>query len=91
MRRRRPHFNDIYIKIPAIYKKLKAAEENGFPLYLSAPVGYGKTSAIRYYYRKKSAKWLSGESGMLSEQPHPDKIKQQVVIIDDALWKAFHK
>jgi len=78
--------NDIYIKIPAIYKKLKTAEVNGCLLYLSAPVGYGKTSALRYYYRNKSAKWMSGDGGMLSEQPKPDTIKQQVVIIDDITW-----
>lgn len=80
------YLNNIYIKIPAIYKKLKTAEDSGCPLYLSAPVGYGKTSALRYYYRKKSAMWLSGEKGMLSEQPSPDTIKQQVVIIDDITW-----
>lgn len=78
--------NDIYIKIPAIYKKLKTAEESGHPFYLSAPVGYGKTAALEYYYRKKPAKWLSGEGGRLSEQPLLDAIKQQVVIIDDITW-----
>lgn len=78
--------NNIYIKIPAIYKKLKTAEDSGCPLYLSAPVGYGKTSALRYYYRKKSAMWISGEKGILSEQLPPDTIKQQVVIIDDITW-----
>jgi LuxR family maltose regulon positive regulatory protein len=84
--RGKPHMNDIYIKIPAIYKKIKTAEESGCPLYLSAPVGYGKTVALRYYYRKKPALWLSGETGMLSEQPAQESIKQQVVIIDDITW-----
>ncbi len=77
---------DRYIKIPSIYKKLKTAEASGCPMYLSAPVGYGKTAALRYYYRKKTVLWLSGESGSLSEQPIPDTIAQRVVIIDDITW-----
>ncbi|MFA9466319.1 MAG: LuxR C-terminal-related transcriptional regulator [Velocimicrobium sp.] len=78
--------NNRYIKIPAIYKKLKAAEDSRCPLYLSAPVGYGKTSALKYYYRKKPALWLSGESGILSEKLPLDEIEQKVVIIDDITW-----
>lgn len=78
--------NDIYIKVPAIYKKLKTAEETGRHLYLSAPVGYGKTAALRYYYRKTAVKWLSGEQGVLSELAKPDNIRQSVVIIDDITW-----
>lgn len=77
---------DRYIKVPAIYKKLKMAEESGCPVYLSAPVGYGKTSALRYYYRKKSILWLNGEEGILKEQPSPETIKQQIVVIDDITW-----
>lgn len=77
---------DIYIKIPAIYKKIRESEESGYPLYLSAPVGYGKTSALQYYYRKKSALWLSGEAGRLSGQPLSDTISQKTVIIDDISW-----
>ena len=78
--------NNIYIKVPAIYKKLKTAENSKCPLYLSAPVGYGKTSAIRYYCRNKQYIWLSGTEGILSEQPSSETIKQQLVIIDDITW-----
>jgi len=77
---------DRYIKVPAIYKKLKTAEDSGCPLYLSAPVGYGKTAALRYYYRKKTALWLSGEGGRLSAQPSQDTILPHTVIIDDITW-----
>ncbi len=78
--------NNRYIKIPAIYNKLKTAEESGYPLYLSAPVGYGKTSALRYYCRKKSVLWLSGEGGRLPELPSPGRINEQIVVIDDITW-----
>ena len=76
----------IYVKIPAIYKKLKAAEEEGCPLYLSAPLGYGKTAALQYYFRKKAVLWISGVSGKLSQQPEIDAIRQQVIVIDDITW-----
>lgn len=77
---------DNYIKIPAIYKKLKQAETEERPLYLSAPVGYGKTVAVRYYYRKKAVLWISGESGEVDQDIDPDKISQGTVVIDDISW-----
>ncbi|MDK2808121.1 MAG: LuxR family transcriptional regulator, maltose regulon positive regulatory protein [Clostridiales bacterium] len=78
--------NTRYIKIPAIFKKLKKAEETKCPLYLSAPVGYGKTSALKYYYRKQSALWLSGQAGILSLKLPVNEIEAQTVIIDDITW-----
>lgn len=78
--------NAIYVKVPSIYKKLKESEEGGHPLYISAPIGYGKTAALKYFFRKKSVLWLSGISGSLLLQPQMDNIKQQTIVIDDITW-----
>lgn len=75
-----------YIKIPAIYKKLKQAEEENRSIYISAPVGFGKTSAIEYFCRKKSCLFLSGRTGELSEMPDRQQISASTIIIDDLSW-----
>lgn len=75
-----------YIKIPAIYKKLRLAEESGQPLYLSAPVGYGKTAAVQHFCQRKQTLWLSGESGYLDKQAAPEEISQKIIVIDDITW-----
>lgn len=78
--------NSRYVKVSAVIKKIKTAEQSGCPFYLSAPVGYGKTSALRYYCKKKSVLWLSGVDGSLAELPSPEAIKQTIVVIDDITW-----
>lgn len=75
-----------YIKISAIYKKLKQAEDEGRSIYLSAPVGFGKTSAIEYYYRRKACLMLNGRSGELSDMPDVQRIQYHNIIIDDISW-----
>ena len=75
-----------YIKIPAIYKKLKQAEDENRNIYISAPVGFGKTSAIEYYYRKKACLMLTGRTGELSDMPDVQQIQYSVIVIDDISW-----
>ncbi len=72
-----------YIKVPAVYTKLKRAEQSFRPVMMLAHAGWGKTSAVKYYYRNKSVLWLSGLSGALDSMPEPATIRQGVVIIDD--------
>lgn len=72
-----------YVKIDKIYQKIKQAQNNQQILYITAPVGIGKTEAVKYFYRKKPVLWLSGENGYLSQMPQYSQIKQETVVIDD--------
>lgn len=73
----------VYLKIDAIYNKLKKAEEENRILFVSAPCGYGKSAAFEYYYRRKSYFKTSGRSGILNEMPSIESIRQSVVLFDD--------
>ncbi len=77
------HLKETYIKIPAVYRKLKIAEEEDRTLYISGVGGVGKTAAVRYFYRKKNVLWLNCECGILSQMLLPDSIRQRTVVIDD--------
>lgn len=74
------------IKVPAIYKKLKLAEKEKIPIYIKGAVGFGKTSAVEYYYRNKSVIKINGKSGSLSEMNNINEIKKSTIIIDDISW-----
>ena len=80
-----------YIKINPVYQKLKQAETDSICIYLHAPVGTGKTSAVEYYFRNRSeeCQWLSGADGYLPEQPDFSTALGQgkkVLVIDDISW-----
>ena len=74
---------DSYIKVSAIFNKLKKAEKENAVLYIQALGGFGKTSAVEYYYRRKPHLVLSGLDGTLDNMPEISCIKQSVVIVDD--------
>lgn len=81
----------MYIRIPAIYNKIKWAEQENVPIYISAPVGYGKTAAVEYYYRDIPTVWITGKTGKLNRlHPQEDEglnsLDSNVVIIDDVSW-----
>ena len=77
-----------YIKLPAVIEKLKSAESKFLPVWISAPTGYGKTSAIKDYYAFKSMLCISGKNGMLDQRPEFSKIRQSVVFVDDVSFVA---
>lgn len=79
-----------YIRIPAVWDKLREAEENFRPVLMLANAGYGKTSAVNYYYRKRSVRRLSGLSGALDAMPAPEGIRQGVIIVDNVSWITDH-
>lgn len=81
----------VYIKVPAVYKKIKDAENEKRVIYISGAVGYGKTAAVEYYYRRKSYLLLSGVEGYLDEMPNPQNLKAEVVIFDDTSWLTDEK
>ena len=78
--------NRDYVRVPAINRKLREAEKENRTIIVSSPVGFGKTAAVQYFYRRKSALWLTGASCALSEMPAIGEIKQSTVIIDDVQW-----
>ena len=75
-----------YIRVPAVYDKMKRAEETYAPMVLMAPSGCGKSAAISYYYRRKKTLILSCKSGKPEDMPAPSSIRQSVVVIEDAQW-----
>lgn len=81
----------LYIKINAIYRKLRTSEQEETTFYLHAPVGTGKTMAVQYYYRnrEKETLWLSGRRYYLPEKPSAEELQQagtKIIVIDDLSW-----
>lgn len=77
---------DNYVKVPSIYKKLRFAETENQVIYICAPVGFGKTAAVTYFYRNKSVCMMSGADGLLKDKLYVDDIRQSVIVIDDVSW-----
>lgn len=75
-----------YVPIPAVLLKFKKADKSRCPLYMSAPIGFGKTASLIAYYRPKGALFLSGLSGALDAMPDFHEIHQKYIIIDDITW-----
>lgn len=72
-----------YIKIPKVYEKLKKAESFYAPVLITAPLGYGKTAAVNYYYRRKHPLIIPCKEGELTEMPDISSIRANVIIIED--------
>ncbi|MCR5685061.1 MAG: hypothetical protein K6G81_06505 [Lachnospiraceae bacterium] len=75
-----------YIKVAAAYDKLKKAEESFRPVIITAAHGWGKSAAVKYYYRRKNPLILDCSSGNLLERPNPDSIRRSIIIIDNMQW-----
>ncbi|MBR4993605.1 MAG: hypothetical protein IKY04_05090 [Lachnospiraceae bacterium] len=75
-----------YVKVEAVIAKLKKAEETYAPVVMMAPAGYGKSAAVSYFYRRKKTLCLKCENGRLVSMPEIAKIRQSIVIIEDAQW-----
>ncbi|NCB94095.1 MAG: hypothetical protein EOM40_16270 [Clostridia bacterium] len=75
-----------YTKVSAIYKKIKEAENDHRVIYISGAVGFGKTTAVKYYFRRKAYLYLSGRDGYLESRPKTETIRQNVIVIDDISW-----
>ena len=74
------------IKVPAAYTALKQAEQSFRPVMMLASAGWGKTSAVKYYYRNRAVLWLSGLQGKLDSMPDPASVRQGVMVIDDVSY-----
>lgn len=67
-----------YIIVKRIRQQLKTARRENMPIYVHAPMGYGKTEAVKHYYARKSVYWLTGVSGTLAQENSSFQV----------LWKA---
>src|SRR5574344_3136097 len=75
-----------YIKIAGIYKKIRKAESEQKTIYISGPVGYGKTTSVENYFSKKDHIILNGSEGFINMTPELSTLDGKVVIIDDISW-----
>ena len=75
-----------YVKVSAIYKKLKDAQKCHTILYISGAVGFGKTSAVEYFFRKQKYEIISGKKGYLTEFLNIEDVSSSGVIFDDISW-----
>ena len=75
-----------YIKIPAVYKKLKKAEELFSPVLMTAAGGWGKSAAVEYFYRRKKPLVLCCKGGSFNEMPPIDSIRANIIIVEDLQW-----
>ena len=72
-----------YIKTGAIQSLIDQADQDNRPLYISGPIGCGKTAALEYYYRRISHYTFDCASGKIDFRTSPAKIRQRVVIFDN--------
>ena len=75
-----------YIKVSSIYQRIKQAETEHVCIYIHAPVGVGKTAAVRYYFRERKCLWLTGKIGFLYVMPEVTEVEEDVIVVDDISW-----
>lgn len=75
-----------YIRLPRVYEKMKEAEQSFTPVLFTAACGYGKTAAVRHFYRRKRPCVLFCREGRLSGKPDLDTLRANIVIIEDMQW-----
>lgn len=75
-----------YIKIGTIQSLIAQADEENRPLYITAPIGWGKTAAVEYFYRRVSHITIDCASGEIEQKTAPNKIRPRVVIFDNVSY-----
>ena len=72
-----------YIKTGTIQSLIAQADEENRPLYITAPIGWGKTAAVEYFYRRVSHLTIDCESGKIEQKTAPGRIRPRVIIFDN--------
>ena len=75
-----------YIKTGTIQNLLAQADEDNRPLYITGPIGCGKTAAIEYFYRRISHWTIDCADGRIEQKTIPSKIRPRVVIFDNVSY-----
>lgn len=72
-----------YIRVPAVYEKLKKAESEYRHVCIMASAGWGKSAAVRHFFKYKNPVNLYVIDGKLTEMPNPHISRKSIYIIDD--------
>lgn len=72
-----------YIKVPAVYEKLKKAESEYRHVCIMASTGWGKSAAVRHFFKYKNPQNLYVIDGKLTEMPNIHTSRKSIYIIDD--------
>lgn len=75
-----------FVKVAAIFGKLKNAEEQHRNIYITGATGFGKTTAVEQYYSGSKVRFMSGADGFLQELPLIGDISENIIVIDDISW-----
>lgn len=69
-----------------IQNLLAQADEDNRPLYITGPIGCGKTAAIEYFYRRISHLTIDCADGRIEQKTSLSKIRPRVVIFDNVSY-----
>ena len=78
---------DNYVHPKAAWDKLRAAGERRQDLYIYGAVGYGKTTLMRRYLRRRRHVWLNA-SDLTAERLRSQKLPEQAVVVIDDMTHA---
>jgi len=71
---------EVYIKPPKAYKKMKMAFNSLNPIYISGVTGYGKTVFVKNFLKQKKYTYISCSRGSFSCRPNEN---DKIIVIDD--------
>ncbi|MCR4617370.1 MAG: LuxR C-terminal-related transcriptional regulator [Lachnospiraceae bacterium] len=72
-----------YIKVPAVQDKLKRAEADYRAVIIMASTGWGKSAAVKNFYKYKNPLMLTVSDGKLSSMPNIYQMRKNIIIVDD--------
>ena len=75
-----------YIKTGMIQNLIAQADEEHRPLYITGPIGCGKTAAVEYYYRRVSHFVVDCAQGSIEQKTLPSRIRPRVIIFDNVSY-----
>lgn len=75
-----------YIKTGTIQSLIEQAHEEDRPLYITGPIGWGKTAAVEYFYRRLSHLVIDCAEGKIEKKTPISKIRSKVVIFDNVSY-----
>ena len=75
-----------YIKIGRILSLIAQADEENRPLYITGPIGCGKTAAIEYYYRRTAHHTIDCADGRIVQKVEPARVRAGTIIFDNVSY-----
>ncbi|HAE16426.1 MAG TPA: hypothetical protein DCG51_07735, partial [Erysipelotrichaceae bacterium] len=62
------------------------ADEENRPLYITGPIGCGKTAAIEYYYRRTAHHTIDCADGRIAQKIEPARVRAGTIIFDNVSY-----